>query len=492
MSIPISERFPGVRSRFGSVMATVLASTSVIGAWAGEGDFPRRVPILALGGLLGWGMLRYASQRSHVPMLRLGRWPAYLAVAVILGVAVVHSETEWRAVQKVRVGPYAGVARMVGDSEPVGMGRRLILEIEGQRFEAWVFGSKRNRAASLASGDAVQVMGDRSMFERERVRRQAIRHIVGTFEVSDMDTLPDGDGRSSALVRAANRVRQSIRRGAESLSADRRELFSGLVYGDDSAQSSDMLERFRRSGLAHLTAVSGQNVVFVLAVFGPILTRLPRPARVGLTMLVLVWFAIMTRLEPSVVRAVFMSGVSASAVAVGRPVSSWVALCITISGATLVDPFLVWSVGWWLSVAGCVGLIMATQPMTRLLCRWPRWISAWVAPTIAAQAGVLCVIVAVFGWPSAVSIPCNLLAAPVAGLVMLAGLPTAVVAGFLPDAISRVVMWPIGVGVAWVDAVACLGSVFDPPGYVDAAVGITSAAVVFGAVRNRSRIESRV
>jgi competence protein ComEC len=37
-------------------------------------------------------------------------------------------------------------------------------------------------------------------------------------------------------------------------------LFRGLVVGDDRAQSDAMIERFRASGLSHLTAVSGQNV----------------------------------------------------------------------------------------------------------------------------------------------------------------------------------------------------------------------------------------
>ena len=293
-----------------------------------------------------------------------------------------------------------------------------------------------------------------------------------------MGSVIDGERRSSGLVRAANRIRELLERGSRTLPAERSALFAGLVYGDDSRQSSDTVENFRASGLAHLTAVSGQNVVFVLALAAPLLVRLTRTARVFLTLIVLAWFAVMTRLEPSVVRAVIMAGTTSIMVGIGRPVSSLVALCVTVGAATLVDPFLVWSVGWWLSVSGCAGLVLLSEPLARAFGWGPGWLGSWIAPTLAAQVGVLGVLVAVFGWPSAVSVPCNLLAAPVAGLVMLVGLPAALVAGLLPTTAATFVMWPIGWGVAWVEGVARVGARLDPPMSIDAAISMATIAAI--------------
>jgi competence protein ComEC len=275
---------------------------------------------------------------------------------------------------------------------------------------------------------------------------------------------------------AANRIRSALGDGASVLPGDQSSLFAGLVYGDDSQQPPEMVDRFRASGLAHLTAVSGQNVAFILTVAAPFLTRLRRWSRLTLTLLVLAWFAIMTRLEPSVIRAVTMAGISATVFAIGGRLKAWQVLAATSMGLLLVDPFLLWSVGWWLSIGGSSGLILLSSRIRSTLECWGlvnhQWVLNWVVPSLAAQLGVLPIAVMVFGWPSAVAIPCNLLAIPVAGIVMLVGIPVALVSGFLPSVIASVVMWPLGVGVKWVDTVAALGQRFNLPNWLDIAVGL--------------------
>lgn len=485
---PTSERKIELTSVSGAAgVGGLFASVVVIGVWLGEGGEHRRAVAISLivAGLIGCveliGRVRRHERRTAIVRCSPRGWILLgVLLAGITGMA--RSSAEWSAVDAVRLGPFRGEATVVGDSKEVGRGRRIVLEIDGQRFESWVFGSKRHRAQLLEAGDVVAVEGIRREFTGDQRRRSHIRHVLGRFETTAMTSVIDGHRRGVPLVRAANRVRGMIRDGAELLDVDHRALFTGLVYGDDSSQSPEMVENFRASGLAHLTAVSGQNVVFMLATAGPLLARLRRAWRIGCTLVLLVWFAIMTRLEPSVIRAVFMAGTSALMAGVGGPVSSWVALCATIGVATLVDPFLVWSVGWWLSVAGCAGLIVATPAIARVFDRCPNWMSSWVSPTIAAQTGVLGVIVGVFGWPSSMSIPCNLLAAPVAGSVMLIGLPTAIVGGFLPADLGRAVMWPIGWGVAWVEAVAALGARIDPPVVVDATVSLALAGFTARAI----------
>lgn len=465
-------------------LAALLASVVVVGVWLGEGgDHRRSVAVsLFIAGSIVWVELRTGrprgNERVSIPWSESRvLWRSLILSGIVLAglVGMARSSAEWRAADAVRLGPYRGEADVIGDSKEVGKGRRMVLEIDGQRFESWLFGSKRHRARLLESGDVIAVDGVRREFSGDQVRRSQIRHVLGRFEMTSMTSLIDGHRRSAPIVRAANRVRGMIRKGADLLDAEQSPLFTGLVYGDDSSQPPEMVADFRASGLAHLTAVSGQNVVFVLAAAGPLLARLRRTWRIGCTLVLLVWFAIMTRLEPSVIRAVFMAGTSALMAGVGGPVSSWVALSVTVAVASLIDPFLVWSVGWWLSVAGCAGLIVGTPAIGRVLRRFPAWMSSWISPTIAAQTGVLGVIVGVFGWPSAMSIPCNLLAAPVAGLVMLIGLPLAIVAGMLPAGFGRVVMWPIGWGVEWVESVAALGARIDPPSAVDATASLALA-----------------
>jgi hypothetical protein len=113
--------------------------------------------------------------------------------------------------------------------------------------------------------------------------------------VSDVD--PGGP-----IDRASNRVRAAIERGAEGLPGHDGSLFRGLVVGDDRDQPPEMIRRFRASGLSHLTAVSGQNVSFVLAAAGPLLRVLRPWGRWAVTLGLIAWFVSLTRFEPSIAR----------------------------------------------------------------------------------------------------------------------------------------------------------------------------------------------
>ena len=249
------------------------------------------------------------------------------------------------------------------------------------------------------------------------------------FRSIDEVRLPRGDpqSRMRGLERSSTVVRDVLGRGAAAMPGDDAALFSGLVYGDDSAQSRDVIERFRASGLAHLTAVSGQNVGYLLVLVAPMLRRRGRWTRLTLTIGVLVWFAVLTRCEPSVVRACGMAGVAAVFMAIGVRSRAIDVLSICVIVFVLIDPLLVWSVGWWLSVAGTFGLISFTPAIHRTIRHRSqrRWLAEWIAPTLAAQLGVFPVSSMVFGWPNVWAIPANLFAAPVAGVVMLVGLPLA-------------------------------------------------------------------
>ena len=84
-----------------------------------------------------------------------------------------------------------------------------------------------------------------------------------------------------------------------------------------------------------------------------------------------------------------------------------------------------------------------------------------VAVTLGAQCGVAVPSLLVFGRLSLTGTVANLVAVPVAGLVMLVGLPACLVAGTVPF-VGPAVMAPVGWGVWWVDAVATVAAAAEP------------------------------
>ena len=128
-------------------------------------------------------------------------------------------------------------------------------------------------------------------------------------------------GRRELPARAANLVRDTLEHGARVLSDRERPLFLGFVLGDTRGQAPEVTDDFNGSGLTHLLAVSGENVAFVLALAGPVLRRLTLRPRFLATISVIAFFALITRFEPSVLRASVMAALAVTATMLGREAS---------------------------------------------------------------------------------------------------------------------------------------------------------------------------
>lgn len=463
---------------------TLSAFVVVIGVWwsdvvvdaRGHHDRPRVLAGLVVASLL---VITATARRR--------RW---LVVAVLLAiVGCARGVVEWSVAAREVSGPIASIVRVVDDPEWRGRALRVVVDDGTDRLEAYTYGSVARRLERSSAGRLVEVRGIRRPIDASDRRRLLVRHVTGRLEIDRVDVRPLGvDESGRGFERAANRIRDSLVRGARPLDDGDRALLLGLLIGDDRAQDRPTIEAFRASGLAHLTAVSGQNVAFVLAVVSPLLTRLSRGPRVMATVGALVWFTVLTRAEPSVIRAALMAGVATvgSALEWRRHGLDVVSSAVVIG--VIVDPFLVWSVGWWLSIGGCIGLTVVAPRLAEVM--GDGRMARLVAPTLGAQVGVLPVSLTVFGWPSAWTIPCNLLAGPVAGATMLLGLPTTLAAAHLPDGLATLLMAPLASMVRWIDLVARLGARLPAPSWIDAAVTIGFPLAAIGLLRRHARVAS--
>jgi competence protein ComEC len=229
------------------------------------------------------------------------------------------------------------------------------------------------------------------------------------------------------------------------------------VLGDDSQQPPELVDDFRAAGLSHLLVVSGQNVAFTFAVFEPLLRRFRRRARLVATVAILIVFTVVTRFEPSVLRAVWMAGVVAVSRCLGRPQRALRVLSLATIALIVIDPLLSYSVGFALSLGATTGLALWSAPLA-LRLPLPKQFRSALAPTLAAQTGASLVLLPVFGSVPVVSILANVcvvpLAAPLMGWAVLVGLP----AGFLGTAVSRVVHWPTSLVLTVVSKAALIAA----------------------------------
>ncbi len=351
------------------------------------------------------------------------------------------------------VGQWRGTATLVSDPADAFGGVRVDVRILGKRVEAQARGRAAARLRERLAGEQVALAGELQPVPDSARDYLSRRHVGARMVVSEVGRWAPGNGPS----RVANAIRRTLLRGAASLPPDRRALYAGFVLGDDRGQPVEITDDFRAAGLTHLLVVSGQNVAFVLALLSPLLRRLRLGARFGAGLFLLLLFGVLTRWEPSVLRAEAMAGLALLSTTLGRPVSGLRILGLAATTLLLLDPLLVGSLGFLLSVGASAGILLLAKPLAALL-PGPRPLADALGVTLAAQVGVAPVLVPVFDGIPVASLPANLLAVPVAGPLMMWGIAAGLPAGLVGGPVARVVHVPTEALVAWVAAVARWGA----------------------------------
>jgi len=447
------------------------------------------VAVLWCATLAGEHAPRLASWRLGASLLCAGlvvwagsRAIVLVAVAAVLGLT--GGAAAWHGAPLVPTTACGGTARLVTDPERWRGGTEAVVELDGHRLQVTARGTAAGRLAARVSGESVRVEGRCSPTVR---RHERVRHVTGRLEARSVS---EEFSPGSAAVRASTRVRRAVSDGVATMDHEKRSLFTGLVIGDDRDQPTDMVARFRGTGLSHLCAVSGQNVAHVLAAFSPLLRRRRPAVRLVLTLGLLAWFALLTRMEPSVLRACTMAGAVALNGTWRLVANPRLILCLSAGALLVVDPMLAFSVGFALSVSATAGLAWLSAPIARHLAvltrgRVPR-LREVTAATLAAQVGTAPVLLLVFGSVPVVSLVANPLAVGVAGIVMLVGLPAALLAAVVPmlePVVSRLMAVPVG----WVDLVARVCAAVGPTGTANLVCWAGVAACALWAWRRSRR-----
>lgn len=462
--------------RPGPSRADLPALGLAIAAWTGAtAATPVPSPVLAaaiVGGLVS---------------CRVRPTPALRFALAAVGLAMVTSVLGVRAMDGLApasTGDVDATVTLGTDPEPTATGRvRVEVRLDGRRLLAEARApAAMDALAPRLAGDRLVVRGVVEAFE-DRPGWTVARHLAGRLRIESVVAVGDGAPHASA----ANGLRRILDRGASSLPERHRALLAGLTLGDDRAQPAELTADFRASGLTHLLAVSGQNLVLILAVAGPLLRRLRIWPRFVVAVGLIGAFAFLTRFEPSVVRAAFVACVALWATTSGRPSGGLRHLALAVCGLLVVDPLLTRSIGFRLSVAACLGVLLLAPPIVARL-PGPRWVRDALGMTAGAQLAVAPVLVPTFGAMPLAALPANVAAAPLAGALMVWGVTAGVVAGVAGGAVATVVHLPSAVGLWALEQVASLSAAL-PLGHVDLR-HVVAVAVAGLLLAHRGRVRS--
>lgn len=327
---------------------------------------------------------------------------------------------------------------VASEPRPVGYGARVLTLTVRRVAAAGRTWHTRERASVLLSRED----GPATAGDRLRLRARALPSAYGdplgwspTVELAHPRLLSRTPSANPAL-HVSERIRAAARDEAlERLPPERAGLLVAMALGDTSLLRGDLEDAFRTAGMLHLVAVSGANVAAILAAgLGlAFLLGAGRPALLLVGLPLIAAFAVLTRWEPSVLRASAMAALALVGLAIGFAPGGRRALCLAASILLLVAPALGASLGFALSVAATAGVLWLGPRFARLLpARVPSVAAVAAGGTFGAQAAVVPVLALTTGTLAPAGIPANLLAVPAAAGPMLLGVAAAVLAPVAP------------------------------------------------------------
>ncbi len=243
------------------------------------------------------------------------------------------------------------------------------------------------------------------------------------------------------VVGVRSHVRRQILRYVPS--DEGQAVLQALLLGDRSRITDAQRERFARTGLMHLLAVSGLHVFLV----GMVLYVLLRPllmrfqlrwrtvevGRAGLTVAVLGIYMLLTGARASVVRAVVMSALLIGGVVFQRSSHPLNTLGVAALVLLTVRPPALFDVGFQLSMTAVAGIVTLNPRLLDLIPERYRsssvadWLISMVTVSAAAMLGTAPVLLHHFGWVSAAGLALNVVGIPCTGLALSAAVAMEVV-----------------------------------------------------------------
>jgi competence protein ComEC len=258
-------------------------------------------------------------------------------------------------------------------------------------------------------------------------------HVVLAGKAADLTFT----GRRGSLLGVMDRLRVAARGAlARGVRSPVREVLRGMVLGDAENVDAQAIDDFRRSGLLHIMAVSGENVVLLCTLLGAALSALAlgRRLRLFLMLPMIAVYVVITGASPSIVRAGVAGALVTLAGLASRPADLPLLVLAPAAALLTMNPWNLLDVGFQLSFAAVIGLFLLAHHVVRMLRFLPRSLAETAGVTASASIATAPISLASFGQASLIGVVANVAGGFVLGPVMFCGMLSVLVGLAWPPA----------------------------------------------------------
>ena len=284
------------------------------------------------------------------------------------------------------------------------------------------FGSRQVFTANLASNQRIRIITSRF----PELHYGDFMRISGKISNKDdrliiyfpkIEKLKDESflGKSLGVVNSLRQKLTSL--FSKTLPSPSSSLLMGIIFGIKEQMPKGFADNLKTTGVFHVIAASGMNVTLIGGFISTFFAFfLKRQIAIGLSIIGIIFYAVLAGLEASIIRASIMGIIVFSAQIMGRQTLALNGLFLAGFIMLFLDPSLISDIGFQLSFTATLG-ILYIKP----LLQKKEGIGSNVLTTIAAQLATLPILLANFGIYSLYSILVNGLVLWTVPIMMMVG-----------------------------------------------------------------------
>jgi competence protein ComEC len=284
---------------------------------------------------------------------------------------------------------------------------------------------------------------------RDYLARNGIHSTMSTFEVT---TLPGNGG--NFFFRFVYKLKAKLLANTYRLYHDpEASLLAGILLGVDTGMTKELQNAFKNTGTAHIIAISGFNIAIIAGIFFAIFKNLFGEKLGAVVAVVGIFFyTLLVGADAAVLRAALMGTLSLASRQLGRRNNGMNSLGVAVMFMLILNPLTLWDVGFQLSAAATLGLILYAEPFSNFTINlfsklfkqdisvFARIFNESVILTFAAQLTTIPIMAYHFKRISLISF--------IANPFILSAQPAVMVLGGLA-VITSLFIFPLGQLIAW-------------------------------------------
>ena len=252
-------------------------------------------------------------------------------------------------------------------------------------------------------------------------------NIYGTIKSNNIEII--SNNALNHIFTISNRVKNKIIKNIKTLlEEDTGGLLIGIIVGDKTGIKEETIQNFQKSSLAHILAVSGAHISYIILGLTFLITYSKIPKKIGYIIIIicLLFFLFLTNFLTSAIRASIMAITIIISKLLHRKTDTINTITIAVLITIINNPFSIFNISIQLSYLGTIGVIFVSPIIKQGLLRLKTniKIAKIISIPLSAYITILPITVLKFKTLSITFLLSNIIAIPLLGFIIIGGIIT--------------------------------------------------------------------